>query len=141
MSNKLPLSYSPFFLAMVSLLFIACNNEKINSGKKPTELQTTWHLKILNDKPVTAESANLCFISGSNKISGFTGCNRLTGSYFIEPGKVEISPAAATRISCPEEETIEKEFLATLVKSDSLTIESDSLKLYCDATMTAVFSK
>ncbi|MDQ3052032.1 MAG: META domain-containing protein [Bacteroidota bacterium] len=110
MGSKLLLSHSPFAIVLGFLIFVRCGNGQKLPEKESTVIQTTWHLKILNDKPVSSDSVNLCFVTGSNKISGFTGCNRLTGSYFIEPGKVEISPAAATRIICSDEETIEKEF-------------------------------
>jgi heat shock protein HslJ len=48
-------------------------------------------------EPVTL---NLSVASGQRRASGFSGCNRYTGTYMLKDGKLSFGPLAGTRMAC-----------------------------------------
>lgn len=65
-----------------------------------------WTLTEAAGQPVTptgdARAAHLLF-SPPNRLSGATGCNRLTGTFELTgTGRMTFSPLATTRMMCPE---------------------------------------
>ena len=69
------------------------------------------------------------FVSGG-RITGFTGCNLLSGAWSSEGGEVRLGPIATTKRMClgPEFE-IEKRVLAVLGEKGRVTREGANLVL------------
>jgi heat shock protein HslJ len=57
---------------------------------------TEWRLTRL------ASSPHLLFDPATRRVSGFTGCNRLSGGYTVEGDRLTFGPMATTRMACPE---------------------------------------
>lgn len=100
------------FMAVSTLILLGgCSGNKTTtgngSGSSSQLTEYTWYLAELKGKPyvTNAEShAHLVFTQGQpNKLSGSTGCNRLTGTYEL-PGVngIKFSPLATTRMACPD---------------------------------------
>jgi heat shock protein HslJ len=64
----------------------------------------------------------------SNRFSGFSGCNRMTGSLFFEKDLLRFSQVASTRMACPNMEK-ESEFLNALQSSTAYKVENNRLYL------------
>ncbi|MCK0161369.1 META domain-containing protein [Allomuricauda sp. F6463D] len=64
----------------------------------------------------------------NNRFSGFSGCNRMTGSLFFEQGILRFTQVASTRMACPSMEK-EAEFLTALQGSTTYKIENNRLYL------------
>lgn len=66
---------------------------------------TTWELATIKGKsPDPNEFQNgLPFISFNDeaRMSGFTGCNRMSGKYELEKSNLKLDPGAVTRMACP----------------------------------------
>jgi heat shock protein HslJ len=100
---------------------------------------TTWALVPLNGPvpepavPLNVQAAQLRFEAEPARVSGSTGCNRLTGGYTVDGGRLSFSAPAATRRACLDEamET-EQAFLAGLDKVRGWRIEG-ALLLLTDA--------
>jgi heat shock protein HslJ len=61
------------------------------------------------------KTARLIQFRSEGKVSGFTGCNRFTGSYSQDGDGLSIGPLATTRRAClPELMKREQQFLAML---------------------------
>jgi len=90
-----------------------------------------------NGKDVPTMEINI----NENRFSGFSGCNRMTGSLFFEKDLLRFTQVASTRMACPAMEK-ESEFLKTLQGGTSYKIENNRLYLSNDNTEnTLVFKK
>lgn len=61
--------------------------------------------------------------------SGATGCNRMMGTFFWEPGILRFGPAAVTRKACPWMGRREQDFLSALAGSTAYSIAENRLRL------------
>lgn len=86
--------------------FISVEPDQGCSGPSSTaQLENTyWKLMAVGSTPVeTVEGAreiHIVFNSQNLRVSGFTGCNRMTGGYRIEGEKMELSNVAGTMMAC-----------------------------------------
>jgi copper homeostasis protein (lipoprotein) len=95
--------------------------------------ETYWRLTRIEGKPVVLREKqrepNLVFGSGQNRLSGFTGCNRLMGSYHLNGEQLTFQGVASTRMACLDGMDIEQAFLSALGKVRKWKIEGQHLDL------------
>jgi copper homeostasis protein (lipoprotein) len=106
--------------------------------------ETYWKLTRLGDKPVILaekqREPHLVFRSEQNRLTGFGGCNRLTGSYSLKGNEVTFGPIAATRMACVQGMELEGEFFKALEGVRTWKILGEHLELYgADGRMLARF--
>ena len=95
----------------------------------------SWRLTELQGKPVAPPEADkqvpsLAFDAATGQVSGFAGCNRLTGKPTFAPGnRIRFGNLAVTRMACPDM-TMEDEFLKVLEAADSYFQEGSALVLH-----------
>ena len=78
------------------------------------------------DEPISGRYS-VAFADG--RVSGLGGCNRYTGGYQeLEPGKLTVSPLAATRMACVAP-SIEDEFLRAVGGATSYELRGERLLL------------
>jgi len=70
-----------------------------------SELEDTyWKLTRLADRPVTVSEGqrepHLVLGSQDAQLTGFAGCNRMTGSYSVDGSSIEFGPIAMTQKAC-----------------------------------------
>lgn len=115
------------------------NNGKLESGcgefiNPAFQLSGTWQLVSLNGEVANVEDYSkelpeLNFEAFAQKVSGYSGCNRLTGSYQAdETGLLKFSPLATTRMMCMSKNK-EGAFLSALSGVSSYKFDSDHLLL------------
>ncbi len=73
------------------------------------------------------------------ELGGFTGCNRLSGSYETVENKLTFSPLAVTKMFC--QGVNENEFLEALTGVNKFKIENLKLYLYKDDEAKLIFKK
>ena len=102
----------------------------------------TWHLAALGgDRPAGPE-ATLTF-SDDGRVSGTTGCNRVTGTYDLGAGgALSLSPLGTTRMACPPPAVEqERRVLDALARVDRAQVEGGRLVLLdAGATPLAAFT-
>lgn len=97
-------------------------------------LHDIWVLESMKGTTVTAadfngkDVPNMEVNVNSNRFSGFSGCNRMTGSLFFENGLLRFTQVASTRMACPSMEK-ETEFLTALQASTTYKVENNRLYL------------
>ena len=66
--------------------------------------------------PIGAGGEGLTLTLGleDSRASGFAGCNRFTGNYSLDGGKLTFGPLAATRMHCTEAMDLEAAYLEAL---------------------------
>jgi copper homeostasis protein (lipoprotein) len=99
----------------------------------------TWTLTQLNGHPVKATSAQIIF--KDKRVSGSSGCNRMTGSYTLEGSKLVLGQMAGTRMACPGDAMeLESTFLTALGTVNGFRIAGGTLELLHDGEAVASFS-
>ena len=90
-----------------------------------------WQLVSIDGKALPADAKPPVIHFEREGIRGFAGCNRFTASVKeTTPGVIEVGPAAATRMACPEPEMdLEQTFLAGLAKVNGYTFLAGQLAL------------
>jgi uncharacterized lipoprotein YbaY len=98
---------------------------------------TAWVVRSYNDQKQAvvsvARGTSLDATFGADgRLTGSAGCNRYSAGYEVEGEGIEIGPAAATRMACPEPEGImaqESSFLTALSTPANWKIEGERLQL------------
>lgn len=96
---------------------------------------TYWKLTRLGDESVTpdpkAREPHLVLEAKAGRVTGWSGCNRLTGTYTREGAALRFVPLASTRMACPALE-MERAFLEALERVATWRLRRHELVL-CDA--------
>lgn len=92
---------------------------------------TFWQLQHVGGKPVQAatvkETPFIIFLD-DGRVRGFSGCNRLKGTYGMVDGKFRFTEMAATRDPCPEGRP-ETDFLIAMKKTMGAEMNENHLVL------------
>ena len=131
-------------LLALSLLMVHCKSTHV-SISTPSLENTHWRLAEMNGNPIITLSGSrdvhikMVTEKGEKRLSGFAGCNGLTGGYTLSGDKVKFV-IATTKMMCPEEQMAVEDFLLkTLSAASSYKIEGDVLELLDDQTSLATF--
>jgi heat shock protein HslJ len=97
-------------------------------------LHDIWVLEEMKGTPVSKEDfdgrevPNMEININNNRFSGFSGCNRMTGSLFYEQDVLRFTQIASTRMACPSMDK-ETEFLTALQATTTYKVENNRLYL------------
>lgn len=139
-------------LVLIGLVFGCCpckkTNGKNSDGLKPVVkfeiTETYWKLLSVNGKKLEGPSdsvreAHIILHSDQHRVVGSGGCNRFSGSFNIpEINTVHFKELISTKMACMEVE-YEGDFFEALRKTDHFLISSDTLKLWANGSVVAVF--
>ena len=97
-------------------------------------LEGQWNLTEMNGEPIneTEDIPFLIFDLKENRLAGFTGCNRLTGTLDIEKLKecvADFSNLGMTRMLCQDNHT-EADFVEALGQAKTLRVVDNTLYIY-----------
>lgn len=106
--------------------------------EKPTAVITEkyWKLKTLEGQDVKMsknQEREVFFTlkAEGNRVTGFAGCNTISGTYKLEKGdRIRFSQMATTMMACPDVDFNESEFLKIFELADNYRITGDRLELY-----------
>lgn len=87
-----------------------------------------WLLEDLAGQGVIGMAQTTLEFDGEGGASGSGGCNRYTGSYTFEGGRLEFEPMAGTKMMCPEAVMDQEDrFHDALADTEGVTIDGDLL--------------
>jgi len=96
--------------------------------------ETYWKLIELDGQAAVigagGRELHMVLASDGSRVHGFSGCNRLTGSYQRTDGQLSFSQLASTRRACMEGMEQEQRFLDGLGRTSRFIIRGDTLTLY-----------
>jgi copper homeostasis protein (lipoprotein) len=96
--------------------------------------ETQWKLTRVDGKPVILadkqREPSLVFRSEQNRVTGFSGCNNLTGGYKLNGPEISFTGVAATRMACQQGMEIEAAVFAALNNARRFRIIGQHLELY-----------
>jgi len=139
---------SRLLLLMGALILGGCSSNLLEpcscSSPPLSELNGTWELTGWNLPPQNGqvrlrtiphgdngESLKMTFDQANQRLSGFSGCNRFTGSVKDDPKGIIIGNLASTRMMCAQERMsqLEQDFLYQLKDYRSFKIDKNQLLL------------
>lgn len=96
--------------------------------------ETYWKLTELGGQAAALGAGerelHMVLTGEGDRVRGFSGCNRFTGSYELRDGQLRFSQLASTRMACVEGMEQEQRFLDALGRAMRFTIHGDGLTLY-----------
>lgn len=97
---------------------------------------TTWRATTINNgrgavQGLLSDSTITLAFDDQGRISGSSGCNRYMRRYTASGATLKLSPAASTRMACPDDRLAAQEdaYLKALATVSSLRMEADRLEL------------
>jgi heat shock protein HslJ len=92
-----------------------------------------WALVALRGQPAPMGAGNrpatLRFDTDSNRVSGFSGCNRAAGGFTLTGDSLTFSPLAMTRMMCTEGMELERSFADVIGATRTHRLTGDTLEL------------
>jgi heat shock protein HslJ len=92
-----------------------------------------WRLTHLGDEAVAHPPERrpyLEFEAETNRISGFTGCNRMFGEFDAEEGGLSFGAIGMTKMACMDTMDLERSFLEVLEATASWRVDDGGLELH-----------
>lgn len=124
-------------LVLLILIVTSCNSTQ-KTIKEPNDNTITekyWKLKTLEGKEITMKKNQereifITLKTNENRVTGFAGCNTLSGDYTLEEGnRIRFKNIAVTMRACLDLDFNESEFLEIFELADNYTIKNDVLYL------------
>lgn len=113
-------------LAAFAFLALAACGEATTPAQRFETM--AWQIPGANDpRPITLQ-----FDHAEQRVSGFSGCNRFSGTYTVEQNQIHFGPLMSTKMACVDAQRnrTEQTFLDALSRTDSYLHAEDSLTLY-----------
>jgi heat shock protein HslJ len=120
------------------LLLAGCTHDRPETaGQTPAStaqlLNNYWKLTRLGDQVITTpqETREVHFVlhSENQRVTGFSGCNSLMGSYVLDGNELKFDQVGGTLMACTGDMALEREFLAMFGDVSRWQIEGETLEL------------
>lgn len=108
--------------------WLAKQQPEQSSAEEALNLTGKWQLTELLQNNVEGDNKVFLQFDEAGRVSGYTGCNNLSGGYTLQGPRLSFTPLATTRKACLED-TIEPQLLDVLSKVDNISIAGDELSL------------
>lgn len=134
-----------FLVACLVLGMLASCSSSKNSAAELNNLNGYWLLTVFprENKPMaelfTMRTPDLQLDVPKRRVSGTSGCNRISGPFTIDGEEFRFGGLATTKMGCPGyDETI---YLDALGRTNRFRMNNDQLSLYQDSTLLMTFTK
>jgi heat shock protein HslJ len=125
-------------------LLAACSSSR-NSAAELDSLNGYWVLTVFPQGTKTLAEVfvmkmpDLQLDVPNRRVSGSTGCNRMTGPFEIDGQEFRFGNLATTKMGCPGYD--ESVYLDAIGKVNRFRLNNDQLSLYLDSTLLMTFVK
>lgn len=125
-------------MKIITICIIVCsaltckNTDNAITSKKQNSNSITGDYTIthINNQTTPLDGLTISFNEKDSSVSGYSGCNRFTGSFEKNGNTIKIGPLASTRMACDSiRNEIEQDILEVLNKINSVTMENGKLVL------------
>jgi heat shock protein HslJ len=101
-----------------------------------------WTLIEMEDRRFSAGEPYIEIDGDQKRVSGSSGCNRLTGTFEIVGATLKLSRLASTRRACVDAEVqrVETRFLNLLETTTRFEVQGNTLRLYANARSALLFA-
>ncbi len=99
-----------------------------------------WTLTGMGERSFNAGEPYIEFARGQRRLSGSTGCNRMSGDFEINGARLRLSRIISTKRGCPgEAQRVETSFLRALEATTRFEIQGGTLRLYANDSAILTF--
>lgn len=116
---------------IIVTLIVSCGTGKKVKESNENSIHQKWELSLVEGMPVVVNQPIYLELTDDGKVSGFIGCNRMTGNYTIKnESQITFNQLATTRMMCQEiEMELENQVLTLLKTCDNFKVDSGMLLL------------
>ena len=94
-------------------------------------LNKEWLLAAIGKEKITTDTGKTPWIKLSEgRVSGFSGCNRMIGSYALDGNTLTFGALGGTKMLCFDAQELEDKFLQTLQKTQYWKCKKGKLSLF-----------
>ena len=105
-------------------------------------LDKEWVVVKIEKEKITTDVGKTPWIKLSEgRVSGFSGCNRLMGSYLLEDKTLTFSQLGGTKMFCFDAQELEDKFMKTLSKTHFWKYKRGKLCLFDENTTVIMIFK
>jgi heat shock protein HslJ len=124
-------------LTVCAASFPASAGESAAPAPAPSLEGTYWRAAVIAGKTAPAQDPKreAHLVLGGGDASGSDGCNRISGRYKIEPGRVSFGQTTATQMACPDTGELERGFRAVLGAARRYRITGARLEIMDESGM------
>ena len=121
-------------LMLLLCVLLSCNSQKNAAKSAETPISITdreWKAIVIENEKLeqlTTDKLPAMKLS-EGKVTGFSSCNRMHGTYTMEKDKITFSQMAVTKMLCVDTQEIESKFLKALSEVKSWKEEKGKLHL------------
>jgi heat shock protein HslJ len=127
-------------VATVACVCAGCATQQADGPTSPSApgraplLGTTWTATEIDGQPVDANEPqrhpSILLSAEGDRVSGSTGCNRISGTFTQQGSMLRFGALATTRVACvPDRGAAENAFVAAIEGTASHTIDNQTLEL------------
>ena len=118
-------------LIFLSLFAVkTCDNHQNNITAQNPTLSGNYQINYIADLNLNDHNLTIAFDDETKKVSGFSGCNRFSGTYTVKKNSLKMGSLASTRMFCDDSKNnMETKLLELLTKVDAFKTNGDSLSL------------
>ncbi|WP_162054323.1 META domain-containing protein [Pontibacter pamirensis] len=133
-------------LPVALLLLLLSSSCTLQNNTLSTQTETIqdayWILVSLEGQNVQASkdtrTAYIRFEEKDDDVTGYTGCNRISGSYTLTDERLQLSELSTTRMTCADMQ-LENKMLEVLSRVNTYRVAGDVLTLYDGDKAVATF--
>ncbi|MFD0834527.1 META domain-containing protein [Mariniflexile aquimaris] len=116
------------FLSLFALK--TCDNTQKYMDAQNTTLSGDYQINYIADLNLNDHNLTIAFDAETKQVSGFSGCNRFSGTYTVKKNTLKMGPLASTKMFCDHSKNnIETKLLELLSKVDTFKTNGDTLIL------------
>jgi heat shock protein HslJ len=136
MKKTIKMKYLTLILSVFT--FMSCGNSKdvsaMQSNKQPIyNISGKYQVSVIGLEDVSEYNLTIEFNDSIKTVSGFSGCNRFSGTYTLDGNAITFGPLASTRMACMDSvNTIETKMLEALSNTNTINSENGSISLLKD---------
>jgi heat shock protein HslJ len=118
-------------LIFLSLFAVkTCDNHQNNITVQNPTLSGNYQINYIADLNLNDHNLTIAFDDETKQVSGFSGCNRFSGTYTVKKNSLKMGPLASTKMFCDDSKNnMETKLLELLTKVDAFKTNGDSLSL------------
>jgi len=132
--DRLPMEGDQKRPTLIVEKFVSVEAQGCSGPSSTAELENTyWKLMTLDDKPAEsppgAREIHFVLNHAGLRMSGFSGCNGITGTYELEGDKITFSKMAGTLMACTAGMEIERQIQEMFPRVTGWKISGETLQL------------
>ena len=111
---------------------------------KPPSITGTWHIKYVNDTPVTVPEGRTAefTLSDDHTFSASIGCNQISGDYQLDGLELVFTTGPMTRMACPPPlDALETALLDAMAMINSYKVDLGELHLLTDDASVVILDR